>query len=365
MNQTQSVHYMRFITASVLAVVILYVTVRKHVHVFENSSVLLLLVAVFPLYLAVVYRMTIGRVKYSWKVCVSVVASGLGISYWIIPAPLREQYKVIKYVFFVMEGGIILIELWIAWYIVRNLGALIRTFRAEKTNHFYFLSTYAHTIEAVFKRPVFLLRLLTTEAAALYYLTYRKKTRQLSLPYPTYSYHEKTEYFGFFLMLVHAMLIEIIAVHILVMRWSEIAAWVVTFFDVYFLLLLIADYRAITLSPVVLAPDKLHIQLGIRSFVEVEYTNIEQITREVTAKQKRKKETDAYSVTLPSFFEEEPKLEIRLKQPVEVTELFGRKKTVRKLYVTVDDIHGFYDNLLENTKRWLHMNKEIGSANPR
>ncbi|WP_232722289.1 hypothetical protein [Geobacillus sp. Manikaran-105] len=91
-----------------------------------------------------------------------------------------------------------------------------------------------------------------------------------------------------------------------------------------------------------------------------------QITdRVVTAKQKRKKETDAYSVTLPSFFEEEPKLEIRLKQPVEVTELFGRKKTVRKLYVTVDDIHGFYDNLLENTKRLLHMNKEIGSANPR
>jgi len=364
MNRTQSVHYMRFIAVSISAVFILYVTVRKHVHVFENSSVLWLLVTVFPLYLAVVYRMTIGRVKYSWKVCVSVAASGLGILYWIIPTSLREQYKVLKYVFFTMEGVIILIELWIAWYIVRNLGTLIRTFRAEKTKHLYFLSTYIHTIEAVFRRPVFLLSIFITEAAALYYLTYRKKTRQWSLPYPTYSYHEKTEYFGFFLMLVHAMLIEIIAVHILVMRWSEMAAWVVTFFDVYFLLLLIADYRAITLSPIVLAPDKLHIQLGIRSFIEVEYTNIEQITREVTAKQERKKETDAYSVTLPSFSEEEPKLEIRLKQPVEVMGLLGRKKTVRKLYVTVDNIYGFYDNLLENTKRLLHMNKQIGSANP-
>ena len=364
MNRTQSVHYMRFIAVSISAVFILYVMVRKHVHVFENSSVLWLLVTVFPLYLAVVYRMTIGRVKYSWKVCVSVAASGLGILYWIIPTSLREQYKVLKYVFFTMEGVIILIELWIAWYIVRNLGTLIRTFRAEKTKHLYFLSTYIHTIEAVFRRPVFLLSIFITEAAALYYLTYRKKTRQWSLPYPTYSYHEKTEYFGFFLMLVHAMLIEIIAVHILVMRWSEMAAWVVTFFDVYFLLLLIADYRAITLSPIVLAPDKLHIQLGIRSFIEVEYTNIEQITREVTAKQERKKETDAYSVTLPSFSEEEPKLEIRLKQPVEVMGLLGRKKTVRKLYVTVDNIYGFYDNLLENTKRLLHMNKQIGSANP-
>ncbi|GIW49978.1 MAG: hypothetical protein KatS3mg080_0589 [Anoxybacillus sp.] len=33
-------------------------------------------------------------------------------------------------------------------------------------------------------------------------------------------------------------------VHILVMQWSDIAAWIVTFFDVYFLLFLIADYRA-------------------------------------------------------------------------------------------------------------------------
>ncbi|GMB08138.1 hypothetical protein EDD69_109105 [Thermolongibacillus altinsuensis] len=73
-------------------------------------------------------------------------------------------------------------------------------------------------------------------------------------------------------------------VHILVMQWSDIAAWIVTFFDVYFLLFLIADYRAITLSPVVLTEDKMHVQMGIRSFLELEYSNIEAIRREVTNK---------------------------------------------------------------------------------
>ncbi|MGZ0085703.1 hypothetical protein ACWNXI_09035 [Caldibacillus thermoamylovorans] len=353
MHRIRNSRYMQFIAAPLFALSVLYLAVRKHGYALEHTSVLLSLTIVFPLYLAVVYRMTIGRIKRSWKACVSVAAFGLVIVYVIIPPPLREQYRFIKYVFFVIESLFIVIELWIAWSIIGNLRAFIRTFRVKKTKHFYFLSTYAHTIEAVFRRPVFLLRIMITEIAALYYLTYRKKRCHLPLPYPTYSYHKKTEYFGVFLMLVHAMLIEIVGVHWLVMQWSEVAAWTVTFFDVYFLLVLIADYRAITLSPIILAPDRIHIQLGIRSFVELEYANMEAITRDVTPKPKRKKETDTYSVALLGFFDEEPKLEIRLRQPVEVIGLLGRKNTVRKLYVTVDDAHGFYETVSENWKRVL------------
>ncbi|MGX1901650.1 hypothetical protein ACT3HK_09855 [Thermolongibacillus altinsuensis] len=139
-------------------------------------------------------------------------------------------------------------------------------------------------------------------------------------------------------------------VHILVMQWSDIAAWIVTFFDVYFLLFLIADYRAITLSPVVLTEDKMHVQMGIRSFLELEYSNIEAIRREVANKKERKKETETYFVALPAFFEEEPKLEICLKHLAELTGLFGLKKTIRKVYITVDDAQGFYEAIVEKMK---------------
>ncbi|NNU84538.1 hypothetical protein ETC05_12120 [Geobacillus sp. BMUD] len=67
MNRTRSIRYMQFMAASLLALFVLYLAMRKHVHALEHTSVLLSLTIVFPLYLAVVYQMTIGRIKRSWK----------------------------------------------------------------------------------------------------------------------------------------------------------------------------------------------------------------------------------------------------------------------------------------------------------
>jgi len=345
MPKPQKKHCALFMIFAAPAVIFLYILTRKSYHLLESMYVLLAIMFVFPLYLTVIYSFTIGKTKRSLKVLIGVAASGLAIFYWTIPSFLRGQYEFARNAFFVIEGGLILLEIWILFYILKNLRLIVRTFRIGRQNHFYFLSTYSHMLKKVFKEPVYFLRLIITEIAVFYYLTYRKKKRDISIPYPTYSYHKQTEYFGVFLMLVHAMLIEIIGVHLLVMQWSEAAAWIVTFFDVYFLLFLIADYRAITLSPIVLTNNQMHIQMGIRSFLELDYSNIEQITWEVTTKDLRKKEIDSYSVTLLAFFEEDPKFEIRLKHPVEVAGLFGTKKIVRKIYITVDDAKEFYDHV--------------------
>jgi hypothetical protein len=50
-----------------------------------------------------------------------------------------------------------------------------RTFRDEQEKHFYFLSTYKYALEWVFGHAFFPLRIMMTELAIPYYLTYRKK----------------------------------------------------------------------------------------------------------------------------------------------------------------------------------------------
>lgn len=351
MNEKQKPNYSLFILASTLIIGFMYLFIQKQPGLLENVSVLFAVVMVFPLCLATVYYFTIGRIKRSLKTFPGIAVTGLFILYWLMPFNLREQYILLKYTFFVIEGFFILLELLIFIYLLKNIGTFIRVYRNEQEKHFYFLSTYKHALEKVFGHAFFPLRIMMTELAIPYYLTYRKKKREVPIPYPMYSYHKNAEYFGIFLMLVHAMLIEIVGVHILVMQWSGIAAWIVTFFDVYFLFFLIADYRAITLSPVVLTEDKIHVQMGIRSFLELDCSNIESINWESTEKQERKKEKGAYYVTLPAFFEKDPKLEIRLKHPVESTGIFGLKKMVRKVYVTVDDAKEFYKMVLEKVNK--------------
>ncbi|QOR67732.1 hypothetical protein IM538_06255 [Cytobacillus suaedae] len=145
-----------------------------------------------------------------------------------------------------------------------------------------------------------------------------------------------------FIMLVHAMAIEVIAVHALIAQWNITAAWIVTALDLYLLFCIITDYHAIRLSPVLVDKTTMKMQIGVLSSLEVELNNMQSIEYVTEFSKEQRNEKGSYFVTLPEFIEESPQIEIRLKEPVTAHYVFGIKKEIKKIYVTVDVRNQFY-----------------------
>ncbi len=65
------------------------------------------------------------------------------------------------------------------------------------------------------------------------------------------------------------MLIEMIALHTLIWLWVLGLAWVVTVLNLYGILWLLGDWRAVCLRPILVEKDALIVRIGLRWAVQV------------------------------------------------------------------------------------------------
>lgn len=153
-------------------------------------------------------------------------------------------------------------------------------------------------------------------------------------------------------MLVHAMVIEIVAVHILVAQFSHIAAWIVTALDVYCLLFIISDYQAIRLSPVVLDSKGIHFQKGIRLYGFVPWEQVKEIEENTLSPKEVEKERNSIELALHGLERENMPFVIRLNEQVEINRIFGFKKSITSIYVKMDEAHTFNDTVRSYLKKY-------------
>ena len=74
-----------------------------------------------------------------------------------------------------------------------------------------------------------------------------------------------------------ALVAETIALHFLVARWSEVAAWVLTGVSVYGAVWLVGDYRACVARRIEVTEESLRLRLGLRWEAEIPYSAIAEI----------------------------------------------------------------------------------------
>lgn len=193
-----------------------------------------------------------------------------------------------------------------------------------------------------------MLRVLATDLAAIYYslFSWRKKKGQCETKGGySFTFHKGGGYLGVFYMLVHAMVIEVIAVHMIVAQYSHVAAWIVTSIDVYALLFIISDYQAIRLSPVILDKKGIHFQKGIRQYGFIEWSNIKEITVNQKSPKEVRQDKDSAELALHGLEREQVPWLLCLKKPVEINQVFGFKKSIGKVYVKMDHPYEFRDKV--------------------
>ncbi|WP_156324494.1 hypothetical protein [Bacillus sp. FJAT-27245] len=246
------------------------------------------------------------------------------------------------------EAVLIGFELFLAIFLIAKVPKLINQYKKEKQVSNQFLINLQNAlIKTMGQRKVLIL--FATEISVFYYglFSWKNKNKESET---AFSYHKNSSYLGEFIMLSHALAIEIIGVHFMMLKINHILAWTVTALDVYALLILIADYKAIVQSPIMLTKGSIKIQKGLRATMEIDYNNIESIEVNRSTKEERQKEKRAYSMELGSMMEDKVHYVVKFKEGITMRGLYGKKRNIEKVYISVDEPEKFMKCLMDLKK---------------
>lgn len=251
-----------------------------------------------------------------------------------------------------LEAGIILLELVLFLAILKRLPLLVKNYKNEKERYYHFLLSFSTAIQHTFtfkhkalNKFKFVLEVLATDIAVIYYNLFSWKNKNQiaqDKQIRTFTFHKNSEYLSVFIMIVHAMTIEVVAVHLLVAYYiNPIVAWVITILDIQILLMIISDYQAIRLSPVILDSKGMSFQKGIRQYGFIPWNLVQEVTENKMSVKEVDKDPSGITLGLHGLEREPMPYVIKLKDPIEIRQIFGFKKTIDSIYVDMDHAEAF------------------------
>jgi hypothetical protein len=171
-------------------------------------------------------------------------------------------------------------------------------------------------------------RMARSEFEVFYFalLAWRRRA-EVPAGYRAVSCGEASGYRMFCLMLGLVVALEGLPVHLVVQRWSPLAAWILTGLDGYAVLWAVGVARSLTLRPVLVGPELVVLRAGMLWRVEVARANIDSV--------KRFESGAALDLKLATMAD--PQWVVALREPVIAEGLYGRRRRVRRIGFSVDE----------------------------
>ncbi len=145
-----------------------------------------------------------------------------------------------------------------------------------------------------------------------------------------FTLHEKSSYPSVILGLGLLTTAELVPVHLLLSRWTPIAAWLATGLALYGMLWFVADWRATCLRPIRLGADGLELHAGLRWDVSIPLDAIASIERPG-------RDDSAAGRPLKLSLFADPDLVVRTRRPVEARGLSGLRRHADAFAFAVDE----------------------------
>lgn len=290
----------------------------------------------------VIFFLFVLRRKPTLSLLAPIFLLGLLFIHLILPSYAKDYVSFLTTTILVGEAIIVVIEIVAFVTFLRSFPRWKKAFHQAKDTHHHVLARMYqanrktmidHSLAIPFQK---VMAVIATDAAAIRYACF-PFLDQAQTGANAFTYHKKTEYIGVFFMLVHAMVIEIIAVHAALAQYSHTVAWIATIIDVYALLFLIGDYQAIRKSPIIIDRHSLHIQKGLRFHLTLPLEailSVEEGVEDVREKQ-------SLSLGLAGFEPPIPDYKLTLKTAQTAYLIFGLKRSVKTVYIKVDDPESF------------------------
>ena len=294
------------------------------------------------IYLAIIWKSDIPKTT-----VVPIVIIGLIVGYQIIPTSeqfILDGFK--QWILPVIEIAIFAFVIFKIRSISKSLGKKSETIR----------DTYdliRSTVSEIIPGRVGVM--VSAEIAVMYYGFINWKTYAIG---PNeFSYHKRSGSPSLFYALLMIIAVETFALHVVVIKWSVVAAWILTVLSVYSAFQIFGIARSFSKRPIVIDEGELYLKYGILAELKIRIEDITEVelSRRFTGEDKHVQrisplgELEAFNTIL------------YLKQNYIIHGMYGFKKDVKTLLLHVDEKEHFkssIEKLINSDSKDLNSNDE-------
>ncbi|TVX89610.1 hypothetical protein [Paenibacillus agilis] len=154
----------------------------------------------------------------------------------------------------------------------------------------------------------------------------------------SFTVHKESGWLTMVLFIIKLLVLEGLIVHFFVAKWSSVLAWILSIGNVYMIIWLISDYRAMKLNPIGVTAQGIWIRLGNQLRVELTYDQIETIEMVNNVELTGEEMKHSFVPIGPST-----NIHIRLKEATKIGVMLGANQTVTDIYFTLDEPRVFVE----------------------
>ena len=297
----------------------------------NNDSLVLGVTIDLLLTIPLVYFLLIRKTQIPKTTVVPVMILGMLIGSYFLPKDSQSYLELFKTWFLPV------IEISILTFLVIKVRKTIKKYKYLKGNSSDFFLVLKNACSEIL--PQKLIIPFATEIAVIYYGFINWKSKVIRDN--EYTYHKKNGSSALFGALIMVIIIESIAVHLLLAKWSEFAAWVLTILSVYTAIQVLGFAKSISQRPITINESSLMLKYGIMNEVEIAATDI--ISIEVSSSV-LEKDTLTKSLS-PLGGVEGHNVRIQLKRECDLIGLYGFKKRFKVIGLYVDERDRFVEQV--------------------
>lgn len=303
----------------------------------ENSSTLTFPVSAdLLLTIPIVYFLLIRKTNIPKTTVVPIMLIGLAIGFFSLPEANQEYLQLFKTWFLPV------IEIGVASFVIYKVRKAVLFHKKQENKSLDFFTALKTTCAEILPKPVVVP--FATEISIFYYGFVYWKRRKLTEN--EFSNHKESSSLALFFILIVIVAIEIVPIHILLAKWSEVAAWILTILSAYSGFQIFGFAKSLMKRPIAVESDRVLLRYGIMQEAEIPIESIKEIR--LTSKEFDKEENIARLSLLGEAEGHNLLIETNTEQTLRG--LFGIKKTFTKIALHVDkpaDFKKYIEGLVE------------------
>ncbi|MDT7832796.1 hypothetical protein RQM59_10430 [Flavobacteriaceae bacterium S356] len=299
----------------------------------QNASALSTAITIdFLITIPFVYFLIIRKRNIPKITVLSMFVLGIVVLSFALPEENQSLLTAIK-VF-----AIPIVEVTVLSFVVYKTVKISRSYKEQKNSGDFYTAMKKAASEVL---PQQVAAILVTEISVVYYgfIHWRKK----KLKKDEFSYHKKSTTLSIIVGFLMVILIETFAVHFLLLKWSSVAAWILTILSAYTALQIFALARSISKRPITvdMKEKELILRFGFFSEWSVSLHNI----REVELSNKDLPEDKSIVPFSPLGGLTEHNVILHFNNEEQFSGFYGLKKKASSLAIYVDDKQRFFETV--------------------
>lgn len=288
-----------------------------------NETLVVGITADLLLTVPLVYFLLIRKTEIPKTTVIPIMIIGLLIGSYFLPT--ENQY----YLNFFKTWILPIVEFSVLSFVIYNVRKGIKQYKSKKTGTFDFFTTLKNTCYDILPKGIVIP--VVTEIAVFYYGFLYWKRRELKVN--EFSYHKDSGTIALLIAIIFIVAIETVVLHILLLKWSNIAAWILTFLSVYSGIQIFGFLKSMFKRPISIENGQLYLRYGIMTETNINLKDIDSVeisSKDIELNNETKKlsflgELESHNII------------IRLKKENELIGLYGARKKYKNLAMYVDD----------------------------